>query len=316
MLENLLQRFNGELLSPALLVGVLAFASVLFVGTGIWLLRERHRKAMRQRLEGVESTRPDLLSDAPKGGFLEFVEHVGNFVSHGHASASLWEQLIRAGFMSRGAPAIYTGIKVVMFLLGLVITAFIVLPRGEGLTRNVVFISLGGILPFFLPNLVVMLKEKQRHTEIQQFLPDVVDLLEICVSSGIGLDMAWNIVSEEIHDVSPVLGTAMDLSNFEMHLGASRTEAMRNMAVRTGAQQLSSLAAVLVQSERFGTSIATALREFASGMREERRMSAEENAEKMSVKLVIPMVLFIFPAIAIVIVGPAAINIARVLLTQ
>jgi tight adherence protein C len=316
MLENLLQRFNAELLSPAILVGVLAFVSVLFVGTSIWLLRERHRKAMRQRLEAVESTRPGMLSDAPKGSLLEFIEHVGNFVSHGHASASLWEQLIRAGFMSRGAPAIYTGIKVVMFLLGSVITAFIVLPRGDGLTKNIVLISLGGILPFFLPNLVVMLKEKQRHTEIQQFLPDVVDLLEICVSSGIGLDMAWNIVSEEIHDVSPVLGTAMDLSNFEMHLGASRTEAMRNMAVRTGAQQLSSLAAVLVQSERFGTSIATALREFAGGMREERRMAAEENAEKMSVKLVIPMVLFIFPAIAVVIVGPAAINIARVLLTQ
>lgn len=316
MFDNLIKSFDADLLQPATLVAVLAFVLVLFVGISIWLLRERHRKAVRQRLEVVESARLGTSSAVPKGGFLEFVEHVGNFVSHGHASASLWEQLVRAGFMSRGAPAIYTGVKVVMFLLGLVATALIVMPRYENLTKNIVLISLGGIVPFFLPNLVVMLKERQRHTEIQQYLPDVVDLLEICVSSGIGLDMAWNIVSEEIHDVSPVLGAAMDLSNFEMHLGASRTEAMRNMAVRTGAQQLSSLAAVLVQSERFGTSVASALREFASGMREERRMAAEENAEKMSVKLVIPMVLFIFPAIAIVIVGPAAINIARVLLTQ
>jgi tight adherence protein C len=315
MLENLIKRLHVDLMNPATWVAVLAFASVLFVGISIWLLRERHRRAVRERLEAVESAR-FATAGASKGGLLQFMEHVGNFVSHGHASTSLWEQLIRAGFMSRGAPAIYTGIKVILFLLGLVVTALLVVPRSENLTRNIVLISLGGALPFFLPNFVVMLKERQRHTEIQQYLPDVVDLLEICVSSGIGLDMAWNIVSEQIHDVSPVLGTAMDLSNFEMHLGASRTEAMRNMSVRTGAQQLSSLAAVLVQSERFGTSVATALREFASGMREERRMAAEENAEKMAVKLVIPMVLFIFPAIAIIIVGPAAINITRVLLAR
>jgi tight adherence protein C len=311
MFENLIKTLNTNLMNPAVLVGVLAFVSVLFVGTSVWLLREQRRKAVRGRLEPAESART-----APKGSFLQFVEHVGNFVSHGHASTSLWEQLIRAGYMSRGAPAIYTGVKIVLFVLGLVVTAFLVMPRDGDLTKKTVLISLGGALPFFLPNLAVMLKEKRRHAEIQQFLPDVVDLLEICVTSGIGLDMAWNIVSDEIHEVSPVLGTAMDLSNFEMHLGASRTEAMRSMAARTGAQQLSSLAAVLVQSERFGTSVALALREFASGMREERRTTAEESAEKMSVKLVVPMVLFIFPAIAVVIVGPAAMNIARMMLTR
>ncbi len=100
--------------------------------------------------------------------------------------------------------------------------------------KKISLISLGGVVPFFLPNLLVLNRERKRREEIQAYLPDVVDLLEICVSSGIGLDMAWNIVAEEIHHVSEVLGTAMDLSNFEMHLGASRTEAMRNMAARTG----------------------------------------------------------------------------------
>jgi len=128
--------------------------------------------------------------------------------------------------------------------------------------------------------------------------------------------MAWNIVSDEIHHVSEVLGAAMDLSNFEIHLGASRTEAMRSMALRTGADQMSSLAAILVQSERFGTSVALALKEFASSMREERRMIAEENAEKMAVKLVVPMVLCIFPAVIIVTIGPAAINIISTLVVQ
>ena len=92
-------------------------------------------------------------------------------------------------------------------------------------------------MPFFLPNLIVLHKVRKRREEIRQYLPDAIDLLEICVSSGIGLDMAWNLVAEEIHHVSRVLGNAMDLSNFEMHLGASRTEAMRNMAMRTGAEQ-------------------------------------------------------------------------------
>jgi tight adherence protein C len=152
---------------------------------------------------------------------------------------------------------------------------------------------------------------RKRRDEIRRFLPDVVDLLEICVSSGIGLDMAWNIVSDEIHQVSQVLATAMNLSNFEIHLGASRTEAMRNMAARTGADQLSSLAAILVQSERFGTSVAVALKEFAASMREERRMNAEESAEKMAVKLIVPMVLCIFPAVIVVTIGPAAITIMQ-----
>ena len=140
-----------------------------------------------------------------------------------------------------------------------------------------------------------------------------MDLLEICVSSGIGLDMAWNMVAEEIHHVSPVLGTAMDLSNFEIHLGTSRTDAMRNMAVRTGAEQLSSLAAILVQSERFGTSVATALEEFAAWMREERHLHAEEEAEKLPMKLLFPMALLIFPAILVVAIGPAMIHILSVL---
>jgi len=302
---------NVDYRSPVFLVAVLVFAAVFFIGIAIWLLREQHRKAMRQRLEAAEYAGVHTPVSPSKGRFLLFMEHVGNFVSHGHASTSLWEQLVRAGCMSRGAPAVYTGIKIVMFTVGLVLMAVLVMPTEQSLLKKIWLVSLGGVVCFFIPNLVVLQKVHKRREEIQRFLPDVVDLLEICVSSGIGLDMAWNIVADEIHHVSAVLGTAMDLSNFEMHLGASRTEAMRNMAARTGADQLSSLAAILVQSERFGTSVAVALKEFASSMRDERRMMAEESAEKMAVKLIIPMVLCIFPAVIIVTIGPAAVNIAR-----
>ncbi len=316
MWRDWIKTVDWNWMSPTLLVAVLSFLSVLLVGIGLLFLREQRRRALRRRLEVGELSCDPASRAMRRKSLLRFVEEIGNFVSHGHASTSLWEQLIRADYMSRAAPAIYTGLKILLFAAGLVLTALLVLPGEQSPLKKMSLISLGGMIPFFLPNLFVFLRVRKRQEEIQQFLPDVVDLLEICVSSGIGLDMAWNIVSDEIHHVSEVLGTAMDLSNFEMHLGAGRTEAMRNMATRTGADQLSSLAAILVQSERFGTSVAVALKEFASSMREERRMTAEENAEKMAVKLIVPMVLCIFPAVIIVTVGPAAINIARTLLPQ
>jgi len=297
-------------IQPELLVSLFCFFAVVFVGTGILFLREQYRGTLRKRLAaGGMIGRPR--ETAPKSRFMLLVEKIGNFVSHGQASTNLWEQLIRAGYLSRAAPATYTGIKIFLFVAGVAVTAVLVAPLERGLLQKFWLVSLGGIVPFFLPNVVVLARERKRRAEIRRFLPDVVDLLEICVSSGIGLDMAWNMVAEQIHHVSPILATAMDLSNFEIHLGASRTQAMRNMASRTGADQLSSLATILVQSERFGTSVAVALREFAGSMREERRMSAEEDAEKMAVKLIVPMVLFIFPAIIIVTIGPAAVNIAR-----
>ncbi|MFC1761633.1 type II secretion system F family protein [Planctomycetota bacterium] len=295
--------------NPAIIAGFLAFIAIIFVGLSILFLREQRRHRVRRRLEPEVFHEKDRSSQTPRSKWMLLFERIGNFVSHGHASTSLWEQLIRAGYMNRGAPAVYTGIKIILFLLSLAVMAILVLPSERSLSEKTWLISCGCLVPFFLPNLYIMLRERKRAQEIQHYLPDVVDLLEICVSSGIGLDMAWNMVAADIHNVSSVLGTSMDLTNFEMHLGASRNVAMRNMAKRTGAKQLASLAAILVQSERFGTSIASALREFAISMREERRMTAEENAEKMAVKLIIPMVLFIFPTIIVVTIGPAVINI-------
>lgn len=302
---------NFDFMRPDVLVGVLSFIAVMFIGIAVLFFLDRRRKATMDRLRTTGSATVPPTAAVGPSRMLSFVEKVGNVVSHGNASPSLWEQLIQAGHLSKGAPAVYTGVKIVLFLLGIVVTAFLAIPGEYSMLKKVEMISIGGAVMFFIPNLVVIYQKRKRQEEVQHHLPDVVDLLEISVSSGVGLDMAWNLVADEIDDVSPVLGTAMDMSNFEMHLGASRTEALRNMSVRTGAEQLSSLAAILVQSERFGTSMALALREFARSMREERRMNAEEKAEKMAVKLIGPMVLFIFPTIIIVMVGPAIVNIAE-----
>ena len=163
----------------------------------------------------------------------------------------------------------------------------------------------GGAMLFLIPNLVVHHRRTKRRREVRAHLPDALDLLEICVSAGMGLDLAWNSVADEIRGVSPTLADEMALTNFEIHLNAPRAAAMRHMAERTRADELSSLVAVLVQSERFGTSIGEALRTFSESMRDSRSQQAEETAEKMVVKLLFPMILLIFPAIFIVICGPA-----------
>jgi len=296
-----------------MIIPVLTFLSVIAIGASILIARAQKRKIVEERLDDSLSMRPDRPQQPTKSGFMQFIEKVGNLASHGHATTSLWEQLIRAGYLNTAAPAIYTGIKLLLFVVGLGTTAILLMPLDISLATKMTSIFLGGVVLFFTPNFVILMKLKRNHDEICQHLPEAIDLLEICVSSGIGLDMAWNIVADEIQHVSPVLANAMALSNFEIHLGASRVEAMRHMSERTGVEDLSSLAAILIQTERFGTSIATTLRVFAASMREERSFMAQENAEKMAVKLIIPMVLFIFPAILVIVAGPAAITIAKVI---
>jgi tight adherence protein C len=298
-------------------IPLLAFMAVMGTGLAFVMIREEKKRADQMKLfeERVIQEIADI-EQTQKASFLQFIEKVGNYVSHGQSTTTLAEQLIRAGYLGKSASAIYSGVKMLLFIIGLTVTALIVMPTPLPALSKVMLIFLGGVVLFFIPNLVLVVRHRKRRDEISRYLPEAIDLLEICVSSGIGLDMAWNIVADEIRSVSQVLADAMTLSNFEIHLGASRVEAMRHMAMRTGVDEISSLAAILVQTERFGTSVGTTLQTFATSMREERNFTAEEDAEKMAVKLIIPMVLFIFPAVLITVVGPAAISIATVLMAK
>lgn len=300
-----------DILGKKIIIPALTFLSIFTIGIAILLLKGQRRKALENRLHGDSwaGTEPKQIGKK-KSGLLQFLEEIGNIASHGRASTELWEELVRAGFYGSAAPSIYTGIKMLLFVLGLTGTALLVMPMGLPATNKITYIFLGGTFLFFIPNMILKMRLKKRQNEIRQHLPEAIDMLEICVSSGIGLSMAWNIVADEIQHVSPILANAMGLTNFEIHLGVSRVEAMRHMADRTGVDRLSSLAAILVQTERFGTSIATTLKVFATSMREERFFEVEEQAEKIAAKLIIPMILFIFPAIFVVTVGPAVLTIA------
>lgn len=297
-------------------IAFLVFIVVFSIGGLVLILRKQKQRKIESRMLGILEDDPFYGGNAKgKSGLMAFLVKVGNIVSHGRSSTTLWEQMIQAGYMSPYAPMIYTGLKLLLFVVGLIATSFcvMVIPKEIDLSTVFMIIFLGGTLFFFLPNLVILYRLRRRYEEIYRNLPQAIDLLEICVSSGLGLDMAWNIVADEVRQVSTVLSSSMSLTNFEMHLGVSRIDAMKHMAERTGVDDLKSLAAILIQTDRFGTSIADTLRVFAQSIREERSFAAEEAAEKMGVKLLIPMILFIFPATLLVMVGPAVISLKNVL---
>jgi tight adherence protein C len=275
---------------------------------GASILLAHKQKQMTVRLQDSRLAEMPGKSDSKKFDFLKLLAQIGNYVSHGNASRTLGEQLIRAGYVGSAAPAVYTGVRMLLFILGLVGMTIVLLPTELAGTSKAVLIVLVATILFFIPNFIVVARLVKRREEIRQHLPDAVDLLEICVSSGLGLDMAWHVVSEEIKQVSPILANAMSLTSFEINLGAGRVEALRHMSERTGVDEVGSLATILIQTERFGTSIAETLKIFANSMREERTHTAEESAEKMTVKLIFPMVLFIFPAVLVIVAGPAIIR--------
>ena len=215
----------------------LTFLSIFTIGSAVLILRGQRKKALETRLQEGSWAAADIKdSSKKKSGLLSFLEKIGNIASHGRASTELWEEIVRAGFYSSAAPSIYTGIKMLLFFIGLVCSALLVMPMEVPGTTKMTYIFLGGTFLFFIPNTILKMRLRKRENEIRQHLPEAIDMLEICVSSGIGLSMAWNIVADEIQNVSPILANAMGLTNFEIHLGVSRVEAMRHMATRTGVE--------------------------------------------------------------------------------
>ncbi len=303
---------NIDILIPAL-----ASASVLTTGSAILLAKVAKRKAIRKRLEGLTVGLGRSSAAAPgKSRLLEALGRLGHLFSRKSPSSSLRQDLANAGYHGTSASAVYIGAKILLLCAGLA-SAGLALWSMELATHLKLFLVLvaGGVL-FFVPNIYVRSRRRRRTLEVRHHLPDAVDLLEICVASGMGLDMAWNSVADEIRGVSTTLADEMALTNLEIHLGAPRGTALRHMAERTGVSELSSLVSLLVQSDRFGTSVGETLRVFAESMREERSLRAQEAAEKMAVKLLFPMVLFIFPAVLVVLVGPAAIQLFHAIATQ
>jgi tight adherence protein C len=222
-------------------------------------------------------------------------------------------RLVRAGYPNAAAVPMYMGVRLLV-PAALCLGALILLPLTGRSFLATAFIALYfGAMGYVLPSMIVSRRIKRRQKEMQRALPDALDMLVVSVEAGLGLNQAMVRVSEEIERISPVLSEQLALVNLEIRAGTSREEALRNLAERTGLQDITSLVGMLIQTDKFGTSVAQALRVHAEVMRTKRRQRAEEAAAKTTIKLIFPLVFCIFPAMFVVILGPALIQIYQAL---
>lgn len=226
------------------------------------------------------------------------------------------KSLIMAGYRHSLAPTILYGIRAVFaFLLPLPFIMFMVIKAKVTQPNLGLAFMLAG-LGYFLPPIILDQIVKRRQNRIDRALPDVLDLFTICLEAGLGLQASINRVADEIRSMCEDFYIELQITAGEMRAGIVRDEAMRNLASRTGVQSVRALATLIIQSDKLGTSIAHALRVHADTSRTHRALKAEEKAGQMPVKIMIPMIFFIFPAIFVVAVGPGAIQIARNLLPR
>ena len=223
-------------------------------------------------------------------------------------AAKLRKQLMQAGFRAHNAPQTYRAIQISsMGLLPLTVAAFYAV-MAKPIGSAVLPILLAFILGFFIPRFTLTQLIKRRKLRIQWGLPDALDLMVVCIEAGLGLNAAMVRVSEEIHEVHPDISQEFGLANLEIRVGRSREEALSNLAERTGVEDLSSLVSMLIQADRFGTSITRAIRVYSEALRTKRRQRAEQGAQMAAVKLLLPLAAFLFPTLFIAILGPAALN--------
>jgi len=214
--------------------------------------------------------------------------------------------LMQAGYRDAKSLTFYTGLRVFGALLGFGIC----LLSGIGISSPLLLLG-GPLLGFILPRFLLKRAIKKRQLRIRLALPDALDLTVICVEAGLGLDQALMRVAQDLDHAHPELSEEFRLVNLEMRAGKPRSEAMRNLAQRTGVDDIRSLVGVLIQTDRFGTSVAQALRIHSDSLRTERRQRAEEMAAKTTIKLVPPLVIFVLVPLFFVVLGPGFIQIFR-----
>jgi tight adherence protein C len=217
--------------------------------------------------------------------------------------------LIQAGYRESRHMTIYQGVRVLGAVIGLVSVLLI-----SGLKSPPLLVGMTG-LGFFIPRFFLKRMINERQSRIRLGMPDALDLTVICVEAGLALDQAMMRVGEDLRHAHPDLSDEFYLMNLELRAGKPRAEALRNLYNRTGVDDIKSLVTTLVQTDRFGTSVAQALRVHSDSLRTERRQRAEEQAAKTTIKMVPPLVVFVLPSIIIVTLGPAIIQLYRTLVS-
>ncbi|MEO1617840.1 MAG: type II secretion system F family protein [Planctomycetota bacterium] len=228
----------------------------------------------------------------------------------------LREQLMNAGFRRESAPVVFKTLQLGTAAFGLFVgSTYGLLANGFG---QDMIIKVGGglVLGFLIPKFALGFIAKKRMEKIFLGLPDALDLMVVCVEAGLGMDQALRKVAEEMEKSHKEIGEEFGIANKQLQLGRTRNEVLQALGFRSGVDDLKQLASILIQADKFGSSIAAALRVQSDAMRTRRRQIAEEKAAKTAVKMIFPLVLFIFPGIFVVLVGPAGISMYRNMLSQ
>jgi tight adherence protein C len=295
----------------AQMIPLLAFVfGTALVAAAAYALMPSRADAIDRRLDELTIDRHDTPEDKPRyQSIVEMLKRLGEKAPKSPKEmGNLRLRLVQAGFRRDEALTIFFGIRVAFALSLFAIFSTSILSRPN------IMVALGALgLGYVLPGMVLARMAKRRAHRIRLSLADMLDLLVVSVEAGLGLDQALQRVGQELAFAYPALSAELRLINLELRAGKPRAEALRNLADRTGVDDLSSLVTMLIQTDKFGTSVAQSLRVYSETLRTKRRQRAEEAAAKTGVKMVFPLVTCIFPAIWVITIGPAAIKFITVL---
>jgi tight adherence protein C len=292
-------------------------AAFLAITAFSWLMLEIfffRKTRSEERLDKMKAGREESTRGSGAEGFTKILKDASPSLGKTLQPKSeaeqgkLREKLNFAGFRSEEAMAMFLTVKLLSAVGGILLGGGVTFLT-SGLTTGAIMktFMVGGVF-FFAPELILAYIASKRKEKIFLSMPDALDLLTVCVEAGLGLDQAMRKVADEMAKSAPVLSHEFAICNMQVQMGQTREEVFKDLGRRNGVDDLKTLASVIIQTDKFGSSIAKALRVQSDAMRTQRRQIAEEKAAKTAVKLIFPLVIFIFPGIFVVLVGPAAIT--------
>jgi len=298
---------------------ILLFLSVTVAAYAVWTQANAGTNPVQVRLRELRTVhgragREEMI-DRP-APHIELVARLGGFLPAREGRDALRTGLVRAGYRKPEAIMFFLGCKVVFAVVMPVFWMAYAYFAAKPLPNAVAWTAVWAGIGFYMPTMFIALRQRQRHDAIQRALPDALDLMVICVEAGLGIGAALYRVAGEIRIASRDLADELIVVHQEMQTGIARADALRNLAHRTGVEDIYMLTAMLIQTDRLGTSIAHTLRAHAESMRVKRRQRAEQMARKASIKLAFPLVFLILPALLVVILGPAAIQLMKALTAE
>jgi len=309
-----------------LAIGVTVFLALLLAGVGIFQLvrTSSSKRTLMQKVQGTGSLSDfSPLTDAaqqapPAQGIMDRVKGMLGLLGRSVARDKVADhtkvrpKFLKAGIRSDRAPAVFWGAKLVLVVLlplGFILFMTVAPPLGISTPMSVGIFTGLALFGYYLPDIWLLNKVQKRREYILKGFPDALDLMVVCVEAGMGLDSAISRVAKESRSNNTTLSEELQLYNLEIRAGMPRKDALRNLAMRTDLQEMHNLVTLLIQTDKFGTSVSQALKVFSDTMRTERFQRAEAKAAKLPVKLLFPLVLFIFPSMFVVLIGPAVISI-------